>query len=68
MEILYPKRKEIARDMPSKKIKIIASYDWSMRYALFEFAKFAVSKIHYNGESYSIEFDKVIAEPILCAL
>ncbi len=52
--------------MPIKKIKIIASFDWSMRYTLFEFAQFAAPVVQYRGERYKLEFDKIVANPVLC--
>lgn len=52
--------------MEVKKIKIFASYDWSMRLALTEFLKFLNPVITYKKKKYDIELGRIIAEPIKC--
>lgn len=52
--------------MLTKKIKITSSLDWSMRYALLEFIKHTNPEMQYHGQSYHIELEKMIADPIVC--
>ncbi|MCO4781217.1 MAG: hypothetical protein KC646_02760 [Candidatus Cloacimonetes bacterium] len=52
--------------MNKVKISIMASQDWSMRYAMQEFVKFLNPEISYKGKKYEIELGRVKADPILC--
>jgi hypothetical protein len=52
--------------MEVKKIKIMASYDYSMRLALTEFLRFLDPIFTYRKKKYSIELGRVIAEPLVC--
>lgn len=53
-------------EMKTKKIHITASNDWSLRYGMMEFVKFLNLTIKHQGEEYTIEFGRVIAEPLRC--
>lgn len=52
--------------METKKIKIMASFDWSMRQAVESFLKFLDPVIRYKDKEYKIEFGNLIAAPIVC--
>lgn len=52
--------------MEKVKIRIMASHDWSMRYAMQEFVKFADPVIKHKGKEYKIDLGRIKAEPILC--
>jgi hypothetical protein len=52
--------------MEKVKIKIMASQDWSMRFALEKFVEFADPVIRYKGKEYKIELGRIKADPITC--
>ena len=52
--------------MENIKVRIMASQDWSMRYAMQEFIKFANPVIRYKKKEYKIDLGRIIAEPLKC--
>ena len=44
----------------------MASYDWSMRVAIKTFHDFLDPVIKHNGKEYKLEFNRIIAKPIVC--
>ncbi|MBC7475110.1 MAG: hypothetical protein H7263_12515, partial [Candidatus Sericytochromatia bacterium] len=52
--------------METKKISLMASYDWSMRIAIKMFHEFLDPVIKHQGKEYKIEFNRIIARPLLC--
>ncbi len=52
--------------MEKVKIRIMASQDWSMRYAMQEFVKFADPVMRWKGKEYKIDLGRIKAEPVLC--
>lgn len=49
-----------------KKIKIMASYDWTMRQAMVEFVKFYDPVITYKKKKHKLELGRIVANPIIC--
>lgn len=49
-----------------KKIKIMASFDWTMRPAVAAFLRFLDPKITWKGRRYELQLGRVIAKPLLC--
>lgn len=49
-----------------KKIKIMASFDWSMRPALTSFFHYLNPQIKWKNKSYDLQLGRIIAEPIKC--
>ena len=52
--------------MENIKVRIMASQDWSMRYAMQEFIKFADPVIKHKKKEYRIDLGRIIAEPLKC--
>lgn len=49
-----------------KKIKIMASFDWTMRPALTGFFRFLDPLLSWRGKKYELQLGRIIAKPILC--
>ncbi len=52
--------------METRKISLMASHDWSMRIAIKTFHEFLDPTIKYKGNEYKLEFNRIIAKPIVC--
>ena len=52
--------------MENIKVRIMASQDWSMRYAMQEFIKFADPVVRHKKKEYKIDLGRIIAEPLKC--
>jgi hypothetical protein len=52
--------------MEKVKIRIMASQDWSMRYALEKFVEFADPVIRWKGKEYKVDLGRIKADPIRC--
>jgi len=52
--------------MEEIKIRIMASQDWSMRFAMQEFVKFANPVVRYKNKEYKIDLGRIRAEPVKC--
>ena len=52
--------------MENKKISIMASYDWSLRYAFKHYVEFLDLSVTYRGKQYAIDLGRIIAEPLKC--
>jgi len=47
-----------------KKISIMASYDWTMRAAMFNFMQFLDPEITYKKKKYKLTLNRIIARPL----
>lgn len=52
--------------MESIKVRIMASQDWSMRFAMQEFVKHVDPVIRHGGKEYRFDLGRIRAEPLVC--
>ena len=52
--------------LQTKKIALMASYDWSLRIGLATFHQFLDPTLVYKGKQYKLELTRVIARPLRC--
>jgi len=60
------KPKSSKNEIIVKKIKIMASMDWSMRLGMIKFLEFYNPTITYKNSKYKLELGRIIANPIMC--
>ncbi len=51
--------------MKTKRVAILASYDFSMRHAMAEFMHFLDPVFRWEGEEYKIELTRIMSRPVL---